>query len=331
MIRKTIHTAALLLFGSALAYCLLFAEAGIDQADDIESRFVTLIDAVRNGKTEVVRELINDDPGLVKKSDRLGSPLFYATRWHRHGIAEMLLKKGSDPNHRSRHGHTPLHTIMARDDDKLAAILIRHGADVNAAIVSTNGKKQYSMGSLSTPICRAAKHSAVKVLELLLKNDAKIVPKINDSKYTALHSAVTPILPAQELAERKNGGNGKIIRLLVDAGCDVNGQDDIGHTPLMRAVGQGRVDVATFLLENYAEINVLQKTPSEKRAAIHIAFTASTKLSTRVRLQLVKLLVKHNCNPAATDGYGKTALDYARSLKLDNDELTSLLGPNEDT
>lgn len=51
------------------------------------------------------------------------------------------------------------------------------------------------------------------------------------------------------------GGHEDIVKLLIEAGADLELQNESGHTPLMEAASGGHVGVAKILLENGAGIN----------------------------------------------------------------------------
>lgn len=49
----------------------------------------------------------------------------------------------------------------------------------------------------------------------------------------------------------------KMVRYLLDCGADVNGQDDLKHTALMRACVKGQYSIAKLLIKRGAKINVM--------------------------------------------------------------------------
>ena len=92
-----------------------------------------------------------------------------------------------------------------------ARALLKGGADVNAA--GANGL---------TPLHVAAGNGRAQVVNLLLKNGAKL--EARDAKHwkTPLHWAVF-------------GGSAEAARALLDAGADVNAKDGRAQTPLRAA------------------------------------------------------------------------------------------------
>ena len=108
-------------------------------------------------------------------------------------------------------GNTPLHLAAAKmDDPKIAEILIKHGARVNAS--NSKGQKPIHIAANRTD------NNGAKCLELLIKNGAKL--NLGNSK------GMKPIHIAAE------SGNIKTLQLLIDNGAKVNCKDGPGRTPL---------------------------------------------------------------------------------------------------
>jgi ankyrin repeat protein len=79
----------------------------------------------------------------VNSKDGLGeTPLHYAARYCRVGVAELLLKAGADPNAKNEFNETPLHLTAygCRQNcgscPKTAELLLSYGADPSSRDVS---------------------------------------------------------------------------------------------------------------------------------------------------------------------------------------------------
>lgn len=77
------------------------------------------------------------------------------------------------------------------------------------------------------------------------------------SKYA--RSALEPVLGSLLLYAISNKKSLKMIRVLVDAGADVNYADASGYTPLIKAVEMGNLRATKLLVENGADIDLMVK------------------------------------------------------------------------
>ena len=84
------------------------------------------------GDGALVQQLL--DHGADINYARGGETALHAAIAERHGsAAEFLIINGADVNAENMSRRTPLHFLAANiDDGKLAALMIRHGANVNA-------------------------------------------------------------------------------------------------------------------------------------------------------------------------------------------------------
>lgn len=69
---------------------------------------------------------------LAARRPELGAKLVAAVRAGRAEEARRLLEEGADPNARDERGFTPLHIACARGDAGIAELLLERGADPNA-------------------------------------------------------------------------------------------------------------------------------------------------------------------------------------------------------
>jgi len=89
---------------------------------------------------------------------------------------------------------------------------------------------------------------------------------------------------------------------LIASGANVNSSNMIGSTPLHHAAHAGDIEGAKMLLSNKAATNNV--TNVEKATSLHWACGSG-------HLEVVKLLVEHGADVTATTIQGKTALDIA--------------------
>ena len=82
---------------------------------------------------------------------------------------------------------------------------------------------------------------------------------------------------------------------------DINSQNDIGVTALMRACSYNHIDVVKLLIEAGADVNIKDK----------ISYTALLIASTNGYTEIVKLLINAGADVNARDMWGGTILMYA--------------------
>lgn len=113
----------------------------------------------------------------------------------------------------------------------IVSYLIDHGAKINTRICDY------------TPLRHATKYNDVEMVTLLLSKNADPSIQFRDTTSTVLHLAA-------------NEGYSHIIRLLLDAGADVNSITPYGATPLHLAVYREKLEAVQTLLEYGADVNI---------------------------------------------------------------------------
>lgn len=95
------------------------------------------------------------------------------------------------------------------------------------------------------------------------------------------------------------------IRLLCANGADPNTRDDVGKTPLMRALKKGHKATVQALLEVGANPNL-----KDTDGLTPLMYAAQKPM-----VDNVALLLEHGANPRLKHKQGRTALDHAREAK----------------
>ena len=172
----------------------------------------------------------------------------------------LLLDQGASVHARDQAGRTALIAAAYRNDLAIADVLIQAGSDVNvqdntqqsAYLISTSdgylellkrtlqaGANVHSKDSYNgTGLIRAADRGHVEIIQELLKTDI-VIDHVNNLGWTALLEAI--ILG--------DGGprHTEVVRLLVEAGADVNLADGNGVTPLAHARQRGHTQMIEIL------------------------------------------------------------------------------------
>ena len=271
---------------------------------------------VKNCSVAALEELVSDKQGNLDLQTEKGklTPLMVAAKHNNRPVVEKLLEWNANPQARSsdkakaislaaEDGHTEIVTLLAehhrdQEDTLLDALhlackyghaetadaLLAHGASINCRIPGTKGK---------TVLIVAAHHGHLDVVDRLLTHKANVADESEDGT-TALMLASRFGHP--EVVAALLGAEGGTS--IVDNGCT---QD---FTSLMRAAGNGHVEVTTKLLEHITDINKWNKSGTTAlMAACRSGYSKSIAL----------LLRKDNSGINMQDREGKSALFLAAS------------------
>ena len=186
-----------------------------------------------NGKFRTSDQQIPPVGQLLKSSyfayighEKTQNPFFYTILFGLDDCFE-LLKEEYDVNMNFLGGWTPLTVAAASGSFSIATKLLKAGANVNKAadLIERNGL---------TPIQIAAELGIEELVELFLAHEASI---------TCLTTTLTT--PFYRAAR---GGSIKVLKMLHDAGSDVNAPSWDNYTPMWEAVSWSNHDTLELLL-----------------------------------------------------------------------------------
>ena len=179
-------------------------------------------------------------------------PLLDAIYWSDPEIVRLLVEAGADVNAaEGSGGNTPLHEAVAQGNGEIVKILVAAGADVNA---------EGFMGH--TPLTLAAEEGAKEIMRILLRPglDAGTSADGEDKE-----AASTPSIGSGALFTAIENDDVEMVRLLVEAGADVNAAEGFGgNTPLHEAVEKGDAEIVKILVAAGADVNAegfMSRTP----------------------------------------------------------------------
>ena len=139
-----------------------------------------------------------------------------------------------DVNVNIKKGRTPLHLALDENNESLAELLIRSGANVNAQ--DKRGRQ---------PLFSATSNDNERMVELLIRNDANVNARSN--------FGWTPLLKTANASSNQNPANTRIANLLIRSGANINIQNNYGDTPLLLAAQGGSIDLVKLLLSQGAD------------------------------------------------------------------------------
>lgn len=188
-----------------------------------------LIRAAGTGDLEAVRTLLAQGASVHVQDERGRTALVAAAYRNDLSIVDVLIEAGADVNKQDDTQQSAY--LIATSEGYLELLLrtLQAGANVH-------GKDSYN----GTGLIRAADRGHVEIIQVLLKTDIEI-DHVNNLGWTALLEAV--ILG--------DGGarHTEVVRLLVEAGADVNLADSNGVTPLEHARQRGYQQMIEILAE----------------------------------------------------------------------------------
>ncbi len=191
---------------------------------------MALISASSRGDEQSVKRLLKQGADVHARDETGGTtPLIAAAYGNRLEIARILIEAGADVNVKDETQQSAylISTAEVGDDPRLLKLTLANGANVRS-LDSYNG----------TGLIRAADRGYVDVVRELLKTDID-VDHINNLGWTALLEAI--------ILGNCDQRHTEVVRLLVEAGADVNLADGNGVTPLQHARQQNCTEIAQIL------------------------------------------------------------------------------------
>lgn len=323
----------------------------IDKGFDVNHKdhkgWTPLHEAVANGQIEIAEYLLENGADVTAKTFRGETPLHLLSAWGRHryrslqqwdgsDMVDILIKNGANINARCRNyagttkcNWTPLQIAADKNNTGIMKRLIAHGADINAE--AHNG---------DTALCLSAKRGHIETAILLIQHGAGVNHPSSKGRYPLIAAAnkgkramVEFLLEAganpnivdsygqtainSALYCRDDQATIEVIKLLLDAGTDVNKQDKGGRTPLHRAAISHRPEHVLCLLKYGADVNAatMQGQTPLYRAVIDCRLSNPQK-------KVVEILLKSGARVDIEDGKYQhgTPLDRVRKWKVRDEE-----------
>ena len=244
-------------------------------------------------------------------------------------ILTLLIDKKCDINISDNNSQTPLHIASYKGNVALVEILLRNKCVVDQCDVSNKtpfflaceeGHKDvvksliyYNCNmDIRDKIGSSALHAVctgisviqfprfnlevdrVDIAELLIKKRCGVYD-LDDTGHSALHAAC-------------EGGNPRIVRLLLENKLDIDQRNKMGETPIFNACRKFHSDALNLLIEWNCDVNVLNINGLN---ALNIAFSSEFVEEwqfSRESKKVVKLLTDNDCSVNICDADGQTPL-----------------------
>ena len=152
------------------------------------------------------------------------------------------------------------------------------------------------------PIHWAAAYRVLPAVRALLKSEEEAYNRVNTAGLTALHYAVNRgvVYIPQNL---------EIVRMLIEAGADINKLTNNGWTPLRFAATSGHPEITKILIDAGADLNISNPLRNAVQAAKYNGHDPNSKKYCRACQACAALLIQA----------GATIPDYSASTSNDSD------------
>jgi ankyrin repeat protein len=243
-----------------------------------------LATAAQAGATKQALEMIRTGADVNQTQGDGSTPLLWSVNRQDYDVAQALLAKQANPNAVNDFGAMPLTEAARLNDDRLVKMLLDAGAKVDSAnpddetalmLAVKNGNLQMTETLMTaganvnriekfhnqTPLIYAAAGGHTAIVKLLLSKDADVRPR---ALYTDWPSQVTseprtqyrPAGGLNALMYAVRGGCYSCVEQLAASGANINIPTPEGITPLMLALDNEHNEIAKFLMDKGAALDV---------------------------------------------------------------------------
>jgi ankyrin repeat protein len=317
--------------GIGVLACALAISCVLSAAQD--SSASALFDAVRNDDGAVVASLIARNADVNARDDDGGTPLDWAAVRCNAEIATLLLNAGANPNLLNEQGVGPLYLAMTNGSSEIARLLLVKGADPNAAREDGETPLMTAARMGQVDVVKMLLDRGARVndrekrfgqtalmwaagypdeVRMILDHGADVhavsksweitatiytpttstigktgIPWNNDGVYTSKRGGQNAILFAVQKHDIES------VRMLLDAGVDVNIRSADGTTPLLAALYKWDPLGKEFVAGSGA--------PAPNGSSAHFG----------ADIAMARFLLDRGASVSATDGAGYTPLHGA--------------------
>ena len=238
--------------------------------------------AAQSGNVIIIETLLSKGLDVDSRGETLGlTPLMVSIKCDKLEAAKYLLEKGADESLKTTLREVPILSI-ASAVGSVAAIemLLSRGCNIDSRDDGGN-----------TPLMQAARFGNTKAVEYLLAQGANPLLR-NTSDLGLLHLAAL-------------SDNVLTIKAVLSKNLDINARcTDLGITPLLFCLTQGKLEAANYLLAEGADENLKSKD----------GLTVLSAAAMSGNVAAIEMLLKRGHNPNSRDGCDKTPLMWAAEM-----------------
>ena len=274
---------------TAVARTLL--EIGASASARSKDRFTPLLFAAQQGNLEAAALLLSAGAAVNEAApdgiggntnarsrfvpDTEAAALLVAIDSGHADLARFLLEQGADPNHADA-GRTALHAAVQRQMPDVVTALLERGAAPNVRlekrlpfvsrrIGQSNGLTPSNIGA--TPFFLAASFGDLEIMRMLVEGGADPMRRVDDGTTALMVAAGADYVEgADKYGLRWFGDNLPLqesaldtVKYLLNLGLDINATNQYEQTTLHGAVYLGGTLLVPFLVEQGADIDVINQ------------------------------------------------------------------------
>ncbi|KAH0618976.1 hypothetical protein JD844_018562 [Phrynosoma platyrhinos] len=179
-------------------------------------------------------------------------------------MVKFLVEYGANVNQQDNEGWTPLHAVASCGYLNIAEYLINHGA--NVAAVNSEGEVPSDLAeeaAMKDLLLEQVKKQGERGVDLDQTRKAEEQQMLQDARQWLNRGKIEdrrqPRTGATALHVAAAKGYYEVMRLLIQAGFDVNVQDNDGWTPLHAAAHWGVKEACSILAEALCDMDVRNK------------------------------------------------------------------------
>jgi ankyrin repeat protein len=248
-----------------LAYALLAGCSGGSSAPSAALgpyQPATLAEAVVFGNRTAVENFLALGVDPNEPEDDGTTPLMRAIHGQMPELAELLIAAGADVRKANSYGVTPLYVAARAGDAAATRMLLAAGADANVVLPSAGETVLMTAARAGNPeVVTALLTGGMPGVSLLQLGEARAAARIAEAAGYSLQTnpalatnyadvnARNRLYGRTALMIAATEGHADAVRLLIEAGSDLNIVDEEGSTALSLARSYGHLDVAAQLEE----------------------------------------------------------------------------------
>ena len=218
-----------------------------------------IVDAVREGRTDRVGQLLKVNPALAKAkaTDADQTPVLYlAVDTKDTKLVQLLLESGADWGVTTRSGWTVLARACSHSTPEVVDLLLDHGADLNERDAWGTLPLYGALGN-RTMMLHLLKRGATADVKMAIDMDRlDVAQRILKEDPTQVHIRYGTGLTLLHDSARVGDTRVRAMELLLNYGTDINAVTNWGARPLHLAVFHGNTQAAAFLIDHGALLHV---------------------------------------------------------------------------